>query len=280
MFDSADQGVLLIDEAYALARGGESDFGQEAIDTIVKLVEDRRDRSSSSSPATPRRCGEFVDANPGLRSRFPKTIHFPDYSNDELMPIFESLGEKAQLLAATTAPAGGAAPGSRPAPRQGFGNGRLARNLFEAAVARQASRLVTIENPTDEQLTTLTAEDIPGPEEAGQRHHVKRVLAVVVAALLIAGAVLVRNALDDRRRRHRRRGPGGERRVRPRARGGVRRVRLRHRERLYDRHRRRLTATSDVDAWLTLDPWPAVGSAQGAVFGDRHRGRDAPAWRS
>ncbi len=90
-FDEADEGVLLIDEAYALVRGGENDFGKEAIDTIVKLVEDRRDSVIVIVAGYPDEMAEFVDANPGLRSRFPKTIHFPDYSTDELVQIFESL---------------------------------------------------------------------------------------------------------------------------------------------------------------------------------------------
>src|SRR5690606_19336156 len=94
VFDRADQGVLLIDEAYALVRGNEQDFGREAIDTIVKLVEDRRERVVVIVAGYPDEMQTFVDANPGLRSRFPKTIHFPDYDTDELLLIFQKLCEK------------------------------------------------------------------------------------------------------------------------------------------------------------------------------------------
>ncbi len=161
VFDRADGGVLLIDEAYALVRGSESDFGREAIDTIVKLVEDRRDRTVVIVAGYPDEMQLFLDANPGLRSRFPKTITFPDYSTDELVAIFESLGRKAHYTLDDDA-RGKVRAWLDAVPREkGFGNGRLARNLFEEAVARQATRIVTIANPTDEQLVTLTAADIP-----------------------------------------------------------------------------------------------------------------------
>ncbi len=160
-FDRAEGGVLLIDEAYSLARGGDDDFGKEAIDTLVKLVEDRRDRLVVILAGYPDEMASLVDANPGMGSRFPKTIHFPDYSDDELVAIVESLGAEGRYTlddGARTALRARLAAQPR---GRGFGNGRLARNLFEAAVANQATRLVALEAPTDEQLTTLTAADIP-----------------------------------------------------------------------------------------------------------------------
>lgn len=164
-FDRADGGLLLIDEAYSLARGGESDFGREAIDTVVKLVEDRRDRLVVILAGYPDEMETLVAANPGMRSRFPKTVHFADYSDDELLAIVDSLGTKGHYRLDDAARAAArhwlaAQPRTR-----GFGNGRLARNLFEAAVAHQATRLVEIDDPTDEQLVTLTAADIPGPAD-------------------------------------------------------------------------------------------------------------------
>jgi hypothetical protein len=160
-FDRADEGVLLIDEAYSLTRGGEDDFGREAIDMIVKLVEDRRERLVVILAGYPEEMAALVDANPGMRSRFSRTIHFPDYGDEELLAIFEAMGTAGRYQLDD---------GGRRAvlawfaaqPRDaGFGNGRLARNLFEAAVANQATRLVARDRPSDEELTTLTAADIP-----------------------------------------------------------------------------------------------------------------------
>src|SRR4029078_7900868 len=87
-------GVLLIDEAYALARGGDRDFGQEAIDTIVKLIEDHRSEVVVVAAGYPDEMHTFIESNPGLRSRFPKTIFFPDYSTAELIDIFQQLCRK------------------------------------------------------------------------------------------------------------------------------------------------------------------------------------------
>ncbi len=165
VFDRADQGVLLIDEAYSLVRGGERDFGREAIDTVVKLVEDRRDAITVILAGYPDEMADLVSANPGLRSRFPKTIEFDDYDDDQLLAIFELISKKQEYHlddeARTTVQDWFAAQ-----PRdRGFGNGRAARNLFEAAVARHAVRVAPIENPTDAQLTTLTPDDIPALDD-------------------------------------------------------------------------------------------------------------------
>ncbi len=165
-FDRAEGGVLLIDEAYSLARGGENDFGREAIDTVVKLVEDRRDRLVVILAGYPDEMDSLVSANPGMRSRFPRTIHFPDYSNDDLLAIVESLGAAGRYSLDDDGRAAVRAWLAAQPRDRGFGNGRLARNLFEAAVANQATRLVALDHPTDDQLTTLTAADIPSAEPA------------------------------------------------------------------------------------------------------------------
>ncbi len=161
-FDEADEGVLFIDEAYSLARGGPNDFGREAIDQIVKLMEDRRDRVVLIVAGYRDEMQAFLDANTGLRSRFPTIIEFPDYSTDELTQIVVDLGEKQRYELDDGAVARlrtllDAAPRT-----EGFGNARLARNLFEDAVNRHASRLMRSDSePTTEELTTLVAEDLP-----------------------------------------------------------------------------------------------------------------------
>ena len=160
-FDRADGGVLLIDEAYALARGGENDFGREAIDTIVKLMEDRRDRLVLIVAGYPEEMTIFVESNPGLRSRFPKTIHFPDYTDDELVAIFESMAIKNHYSVEAGALDAMRATLAAQDRSKGFGNARVVRNLFEHAVANHATRVVDVADPTDEQLTLLVAADIP-----------------------------------------------------------------------------------------------------------------------
>lgn len=167
VFDRADEGVVLIDEAYALVRGGGNDFGREAIDTIVKLVEDRRDRVVVIVAGYPDEMGDFIDANPGLRSRFPKTILFEDYSTDDLLAIFATQGERSGYHTDDEAEAKLRTWFDAQPRDKGFGNGRVARNLFEAAVARHASRVVALDDPTDDDLTTLVAADIPDLDEAG-----------------------------------------------------------------------------------------------------------------
>ena len=161
VFAKALGGILLIDEAHALARGEDRDFGHEAIDMIVKLMEDHRDDVVLIVAGYPDEMAAFLDANPGLRSRFPKTIFFDDYSDDELLRIFDGMCVKShytptedarkRVLEYVT---------SRPRDR-GFGNARLVRNLFEAAVSAQASRVVELGEVSDEVLVALEAADIP-----------------------------------------------------------------------------------------------------------------------
>jgi AAA lid domain/ATPase family associated with various cellular activities (AAA) len=162
--ESALGGTLLIDEAYALARGSEQDFGREAIDTIVKFMEDHRDDLAVIAAGYPEEMAELIDANPGLKSRFVRTVHFPDYTTEELIAIFELMGKDNQYHLddqgrARLAEVIEAEPRTR-----GFGNARFVRNAFEAAVAHQAERLAAVATPTDEELTTLTAADVVPPD--------------------------------------------------------------------------------------------------------------------
>ncbi|MCB1016922.1 MAG: hypothetical protein KDB10_17675 [Acidimicrobiales bacterium] len=132
----------------------------------MKLVEDRRDSVVVIVAGYPDEMEAFVGANPGLRSRFPRTIHFPDYSDDELVAIFASLADRAGyrcppgVLDRVRAWFGAQARG------KGFGNGRLARNLFEEAIGRQATRLVAGDPPSDDQLASLDVADVPDPAPA------------------------------------------------------------------------------------------------------------------
>jgi AAA+ superfamily predicted ATPase len=158
---SAKGGVLLIDEAYALAREGQDGgYGREAVDTLVKLMEDHRHDLVVIVAGYPDEMSTFLESNPGLASRFPRTIHFPDYETAELAAIAQHIAaahhyrfDDAALRALRdhlTAHAGA----------DGFGNARAVRNAFEAAVARQAARVVVEEAPSDETLMTLTASDV------------------------------------------------------------------------------------------------------------------------
>ena len=168
VFTSALGGVLLIDEAYALARGGGGghDFGQEAIDTLVKLIEDHRDEVVVIAAGYPDEMRDFIDSNPGLRSRFPKTIEFPDYETGELVMIFEALCANSRYCCDAGARAAVHAYFELLDRAKGFGNGRVARNLFEAAIANQAQRIVAIENPSEDQLMELRKGDIPTGSES------------------------------------------------------------------------------------------------------------------
>lgn len=163
---AADGGVLLIDEAYALARGGHRDFGREAIDTLVKAMEDRRDSLVVVVAGYPEEMTRFMVSNPGLSSRFPRTVHFADYTDDQLVHITRSLADRSHYRL-TAAAAEELRRTFAAIPRgPGFGNGRLARNLFEQAVARQASRVVRRgEQVSDEELITITDDDVGSPAD-------------------------------------------------------------------------------------------------------------------
>jgi SpoVK/Ycf46/Vps4 family AAA+-type ATPase len=154
---SAAGGVLFIDEAYSLTG---DQYGTEAVDTLVKEMEDRRDDLVVIVAGYPAPMEEFVTANPGLASRFRTIIEFDDYTDDELVTILTLLAGGADyeftpqaltrfrdLLAET--PRG-----------ESFGNGRFARNMLEAAIGAHAWRLREVEAPTEDQLRILQPEDL------------------------------------------------------------------------------------------------------------------------
>lgn len=159
--ESALGGVLFVDEAYALARSDSPrDFGFEAIDTLVKAMEDHRDDLVVIVAGYPEPMERFIAANPGLASRFRTTVHFPDYSDSQLVEIFARLAEAADYqatlpcLEALLAQLAGVERGEQ------FGNGRWARNALDGAVERQAWRLRDVEVPSVQQMRELVAEDV------------------------------------------------------------------------------------------------------------------------
>lgn len=158
---SALGGVLFIDEAYSLAAGGENDFGREAIETLLKAMEDHRNELVVIVAGYDEPMKEFLMSNPGLESRFNKYIYFPDYTAENLMAMFEIQCKKNGYKLT---------PESKEKARalfrelyderdENFGNGREVRNRFEDMVIRQSNRVAAMEATTREDLMTLLPED-------------------------------------------------------------------------------------------------------------------------
>lgn len=160
VIQSALDGVLFIDEAYALAQGGENDFGREAIDTLVKLMDDNRDRLVVILAGYSNDMDNFLMKNAGLKSRFANIIEFPDYSTDELIEIAEKQYNSKGYVIADDAKYVLRDLFDSAKQNSQFGNGRFVRNVFEKSVNNQALRLSTDTDLTKEELITITAEDI------------------------------------------------------------------------------------------------------------------------
>jgi len=163
IIDSALDGILFIDEAYSLVQGGGNDYGQEAISTLLKRMEDDRDRLIVVLAGYSEDMKRFIDSNPGLQSRFNRYIHFADYTADELNQIFLLNVEKNQYVLDEE----GQALLSQilnfavEHKDKNFGNGRYVRNLFEKTIQNQAMRLSCQPNITAAELSMLKAEDLP-----------------------------------------------------------------------------------------------------------------------
>lgn len=164
-------GVLFIDEAYSLAQDNDN-FGQEAIDTILKAMEDHRDDLVVIVAGYTKPMEKFIDSNPGLKSRFNKYIEFPDYSIDELESIFDISCNKYEYnLDEDVKKHVREMISQRKLERiENFANAREVRNLFEEIVTNQATRIAKMENPTPEDIKVVKLEDLmdkkPEAEEA------------------------------------------------------------------------------------------------------------------
>lgn len=163
VLDAAKGGVLFIDEAYALANNkGEGDFGQEAIDILNKSMEDNRADLIVIAAGYEKEMNVFLDANPGLRSRFTKYINFPDYTADELLIIFEYQAGKQDYHLSDEAKAYLVErfQALLDNPPENFGNARSVRNYLEEAISHQANRLLETGEMDVDKLTTLEVADM------------------------------------------------------------------------------------------------------------------------
>lgn len=164
---SALDGVLFIDEAYALTpKDSTRDFGQEAVDTLLKRMEDYRKQLVVIAAGYTDEMVRFVESNPGLKSRFNRYFYFNDYTPDELVAIFNKMSQDSHFhpTEAANQKLKDLLTRLYEQRERTFGNARLVRNLFEKTIERQANRLAVINTLTDEILTTLLPEDIPEPE--------------------------------------------------------------------------------------------------------------------
>lgn len=162
VIDSALDGVLFIDEAYSLVTGSGNDYGNEAIATLLKRMEDDRERLIVILAGYGDEMKQFIDSNPGLQSRFNRYIHFPDYNADELLQIFSQYAQKNdyEITPEAQEKLKSLLEDAVKNKDKNFGNGRFVRNMFEKALERQANRLSGVEHPTLSQLKEILPVDI------------------------------------------------------------------------------------------------------------------------
>lgn len=162
IIDEALDGVLFIDEAYSLL-GGNNDFGAEAISTLLKRMEDDRDRLVVILAGYTNEIRDFINSNPGLQSRFNRYIQFDDYDIEDLCRIFKRSLKKSQYSIKKNAYAELEAyiQHNVLTKDENFGNGRFVRNLFERIIQNQANRLAKQTTISNDDLSIITIEDIP-----------------------------------------------------------------------------------------------------------------------
>ncbi|MEH7226116.1 stage V sporulation protein K [Bacillus sp. JJ1566] len=156
-------GILFVDEAYSLARGGEKDFGKEAIDTLVKHMEDKQHEFVLILAGYSKEMEHFLSLNPGLYSRFPLVVDFPDYSVDQLMEISAKMMEEREYIFSPEAERKlrehlhdvkmDTSPGK-------FSNGRYVRNVIEKSIRTQAMRLLIDDSYSKQELQTIRTQDL------------------------------------------------------------------------------------------------------------------------
>ncbi|WP_431961249.1 right-handed parallel beta-helix repeat-containing protein [Actinacidiphila sp. bgisy160] len=167
-FNRALGGVLFIDEAYSLAPvGAGNDFGTEAVATLVKLMEDHRDDVVVIAAGYPGDMDRFISSNPGLSSRFGRTLLFEDYAADELVSIVEYQAAEHQYELTPAARAELTRLFELLPRGEGFGNGRSARQMFQEMTERQAQRVAELDDPTADELMALESQDLPQPAVRG-----------------------------------------------------------------------------------------------------------------
>ena len=163
VFEKARGGVLFIDEAYSLTNEDGGGFGQEAVETLLKLMEDNRDDIAVIAAGYPALMQEFLDSNPGFRSRFPFVIQFPNYSGAELSDIFECFCRENDIVPSRNIMQAVRSHFEKEASKKSrnYGNARAVRNYFERMIMNQANRLIDAESCDRDDLCSFTLADLP-----------------------------------------------------------------------------------------------------------------------
>lgn len=201
IIDSALDGVLFIDEAYSLAQSYENDFGREAVDALLKRMEDDRDRLVVIIAGYTEPMQKFLDLNPGLKSRFTRYIDFPDYDAQDLTSIFKAIAKSEQYTLGVGVEAAvlERMEDAVQYKDKNFGNGRYARNFYDETIIRMASRF----NPAKGNLQEIIISDLPelpvrpkeGPGDDGEIEAPIRIEDVLAELDQLVGIDPVKNEI-------------------------------------------------------------------------------------